>query len=102
MQVWEHWNTGTIVGIIDSSIRGNAPVEQMLKYIHIGLLCVQDNPLDRPMMSTVNIMLSSNTFSLPAPLKPLLLESHPTGTQSTESPRASSPNEVSITELEPR
>ncbi|RLN33984.1 putative receptor-like protein kinase [Panicum miliaceum] len=68
--VWEHWTTGTIMEIIDSSIRGNAPGDQMLKCIHIGLLCVQDNPMDRPVMSKVNVMLSSSTVSLQAPLKP--------------------------------
>ncbi|KAK3124980.1 hypothetical protein QOZ80_7BG0598200 [Eleusine coracana subsp. coracana] len=73
VQVWEHWTTGTIVEIIDSSLRGNAPVEQVLKYIHIALLCVQENPIDRPTMSTVNIMLSSSTVSLSAPLKPICI-----------------------------
>ncbi|KAG2645884.1 hypothetical protein PVAP13_2KG463710 [Panicum virgatum] len=51
--VWEHWTTGIIVEIMDPSLRGKAPAEQMLKCVHIGLLCVQDNPVDRPMMSTV-------------------------------------------------
>ncbi|XP_062187733.1 cysteine-rich receptor-like protein kinase 6 isoform X2 [Phragmites australis] len=112
--VWEHWSTGTIVEIIDSSLRGNAPAEQMLKCVHIGLLCVQDNPVDRPMMSTVNVMLSSGTVSLQAPLRPLFFipksgaysrvysESYPTASQSTAKSEAMSMNEVSITELEPR
>lgn len=114
MQVWEHWTTGTIVEIIDSPLRGNAPGEQMQKCVHIGLLCVQDNPADRPMMSMVNVMLSSSTFSLPAPSKPVFFtfkngsyphiysESYPTTSQPTGQPGAMSPNEVSITELEPR
>ncbi|CAL5083314.1 unnamed protein product [Urochloa decumbens] len=68
--VWEHWTSGTIMEIMDSSMRGNAPGDQMLKCIHIGLLCVQDNPVDRPVMSKVNVMLSSDTVSLQAPLKP--------------------------------
>ncbi|RLM84942.1 putative receptor-like protein kinase [Panicum miliaceum] len=114
--VWEHWTMGTIVEIMDPSLRGKAPTEQMLKCVHIGLLCVQDNPVDRPMMSTVNVMLSSGTVSLQAPLKPVFFipksgyystvysESYPTGSQSTGNvvSGAMSPNEVSITELEPR
>ncbi|PAN14289.1 hypothetical protein PAHAL_2G397800 [Panicum hallii] len=93
--VWEHWNTGTIMEIMDSSMRGNAPGDQMLKCIHIGLLCVQDNPADRPAMSKVNVMLSSSTVSLQAPLKPeffipksstystLFSESYPGASKST-------------------
>ncbi|CAN6219091.1 unnamed protein product [Urochloa humidicola] len=114
--VWEHWTTGTIVEIMDPSLRGKAPAEQMLKCVHIGLLCVQDNPVDRPIMSTVNTMLSSSTVSLQAPLKPAFFipkscyystvysESYPTASQSTGNGKsgAMSPNEVSITELEPR
>ncbi|CAN6205624.1 unnamed protein product [Urochloa humidicola] len=113
--VWEHWTTGTVVEVMDPSLRGKAPAEQMLKCVHIGLLCVQDNPVDRPMMSTVNVMLSSGTVSLQAPLKPVFFipksgyystvsESYPTASQSTDNgkPGAMSPNEVSITELEPR
>jgi hypothetical protein len=70
MQVWEHWTTDRVMEIMDSSVRGNAPGDLLLKCVHIGLLCVQDNPVDRPKMPTVNVMLSSNTVSLQAPLKP--------------------------------
>nr|CAB3454533.1 unnamed protein product [Digitaria exilis] len=76
----------------------------------------KDNPVDRPMMSTVNIMLNSGTVSLQAPLKPVFFipksgyystvysESYPTAFQSTGNVKsgAISPNEVSITEMEPR
>ncbi|XP_020155796.2 cysteine-rich receptor-like protein kinase 6 isoform X1 [Aegilops tauschii subsp. strangulata] len=113
--IWEHWSTGTISEIIDSSLRSHAPGDQMVKIIHIGLLCVQDNPADRPMMSTVNVMLSSNTMSLQSPSKPSFFitksgtystpyseSSYPTASQSTAKSAMASPNEVSITELEPR
>jgi len=114
--VWEHWTMGTIVEIMDPSLSGKAPAEQMLKCVHIGLLCVQDNPVDRPMMSTVNVMLSSGSVCLQAPLKPVFFipksgyystihsESYPTASQTTGNGKsgAMSPNEVSITELEPR
>uniref|UniRef100_A0ACD5U733 Uncharacterized protein n=1 Tax=Avena sativa TaxID=4498 RepID=A0ACD5U733_AVESA len=113
--IWEHWSTGAITEILDSSLRSHAPGDQVVKILHIGLLCVQDNPADRPMMSTVNIMLSSNTVSLPSPSKPSFFitksgtysnpyseSSYPTASQSTGKPGMASPNEVSITELEPR
>lgn len=80
--IWEHWTTGTVAEIMDSTLRGHAPGDQMLKLFHIGLLCVQDNPADRPAMSTVNIMLSSNTVSLPSPSKPAFFVSN-SGTYSS-------------------
>lgn len=115
--VWEHWTMGTILEMMDPSLTSHAPRDQMLKCIHIGLLCVQDNPADRPMMSTVNVMLSSSTVSLQSPSKPsffipksdtdsnIYSESHPLTSQSTASTGRSggmSVNDVSITELEPR
>jgi hypothetical protein len=42
---------GTIVEVMDPSLRGKAPAQQMLKCFHIALRCVQDNPVDRPIMS---------------------------------------------------
>ena len=113
MQVWEHWTTGTLMEIMDSSLSSLAPRDQMLKCIHIGLLCVQDDPGDRPMMSTVNVMLSSSTVTLQAPSRPAFCipksgfnsemnsEVYPGASQSaSRSPM--SLNDVSITELEPR
>ncbi|KAF7111635.1 hypothetical protein CFC21_111622 [Triticum aestivum] len=112
--VWEHWTMGTIVEIMDSSMTSHSPGDQMLKCMHIGLLCVQEDPADRPMMSVVTVMLSSSTVSLQAPSRPAFCiqksgmnysgmhtDPYPGVTHST-SRSPMSPNEVSITELEPR
>lgn len=42
----------------------------MLRCIHIGLLCVQENAADRPTMASVVLMLSSSSLSLAAPSEP--------------------------------
>ncbi|XP_006657796.2 cysteine-rich receptor-like protein kinase 6 [Oryza brachyantha] len=112
--VWEHWTMGTILEMMDPSLTSHAPRDQMLKCIHIGLLCVQDNPAERPMMSTVNVMLGSNTVSFQSPSKPsffiprsgtdsnIYSESYPLTSQSTHRSGVISVNDVSVTELEPR
>ena len=41
----------------------------VLRCIHIALLCVQQRPEDRPTMSTVSVMLGSHN-ALPAPKQP--------------------------------
>jgi hypothetical protein len=89
----------------------------MRNLFNIGLLCVQDSPADRPTMSSVNVMLSSNTISLQAPSKPTFCiqdmevdwhaysnNVYPRASQSTskQSKATASPNEVSLSELEPR
>ncbi|XP_044965840.1 cysteine-rich receptor-like protein kinase 6 [Hordeum vulgare subsp. vulgare] len=112
--VWEHWTMGTIVEIMDSSMTSHSPGDQMLKCMHIGLLCVQEDPADIPMMSIVTVMLSSSTVSLQAPSRPAFCiqksdmnysgmhtDPYP-GVSHSTSRSPMSPNEVSITELEPR
>uniref|UniRef100_A0ACD5WKZ4 Uncharacterized protein n=1 Tax=Avena sativa TaxID=4498 RepID=A0ACD5WKZ4_AVESA len=69
--VWEHWTNGTMLEVVDPSMNGCFSKEEVLKCVHIGLLCVQGNPADRPMMSMVVMMLGSETFSLHVPSKPL-------------------------------
>ncbi|KAL3509578.1 hypothetical protein ACH5RR_028979 [Cinchona calisaya] len=43
---------------------------EVMKFINIGLLCVQDDPSDRPAMPNVVIMLSGETTTHPSPNQP--------------------------------
>ncbi|XP_021899843.1 putative G-type lectin S-receptor-like serine/threonine-protein kinase At1g61610 [Carica papaya] len=67
---WNEWKNGKTLEIIDSSIRDTCPVQQAERYIHIGLLCVQEAPIDRPTMSSVIVMLGNKTIPLPSPKEP--------------------------------
>ncbi|KAJ4745395.1 cysteine-rich RECEPTOR-like kinase [Rhynchospora pubera] len=66
--IWEHWITGTITEIMDPLL--DCPTYEIIRHAHVGLLCVQENPINRPRMSEVVIMLSIDTISLEAPSKP--------------------------------
>ncbi|TVU38680.1 hypothetical protein EJB05_12064, partial [Eragrostis curvula] len=68
--VWEHWETGTVMELVDPSMNGGFPEGDVLRCIHIGLLCVQGDPAARPVMSSVVMMLGSETVVLQAPSKP--------------------------------
>ncbi|KAJ0966087.1 hypothetical protein J5N97_027225 [Dioscorea zingiberensis] len=100
--VWQHWNGGTALELKDPTLDGDQLIraEEVLRCIHIGLLCVHEDPKQRPSMATVVLMLNSYSTSLPAPSPstyyfPRIVErfSQETG---------SSVNRVSITEMEPR
>lgn len=67
---WRLWNEGRGVELIDSKIVNDCPLSETLRRIHIALLCVQENPADRPTMSSVVLMLGSNSVDLPKPLEP--------------------------------
>lgn len=98
VQIWQHWIREKAIELIDPSLSNNSPIDQLLKCIHIGLLCVQENPADRPLMSAVNFMLTSNTVQLPSLSRPGFCTLQEICVDSTEV----SKNELSITELEPR
>uniref|UniRef100_A0A0D9WZX8 Uncharacterized protein n=1 Tax=Leersia perrieri TaxID=77586 RepID=A0A0D9WZX8_9ORYZ len=66
---WDYWIRGEAIELIDPSLGGHYPIDKALKCLHIGLLCVQPKPADRPLMSAVNVMLSS-TVRIPSLSKP--------------------------------
>ncbi|XP_059660688.1 G-type lectin S-receptor-like serine/threonine-protein kinase At1g11410 isoform X2 [Cornus florida] len=70
--VWDLWGKGESLGIVDSSLGGSYQTHQVLRCIHIALLCVQEHANDRPTMSAVVIMLCNET-SLPLPKQPAFI-----------------------------
>jgi serine/threonine protein kinase len=100
---WEHWTSERGVELIDPSLRNRCPIDQLLKCIHIGLLCVQQKPADRPLMSAVNVMLSSSGVRLPSLSRPAFcIQEIGANSNSEENPAKALSDEISITELDPR
>lgn len=69
LQAWKNWREGTASNLIDTALSGG-PRSDIMRCIHIGLLCVQKNVADRPTMASVALMLSSHSSSLPLPSQP--------------------------------
>jgi hypothetical protein len=69
VQAWRNWKEGTATSIIDPTLNNDSRNE-MLRCIHIGLLCVQENIVSRPTMASVVVMLNSDSVTLPMPLEP--------------------------------
>ncbi|KAL0699131.1 hypothetical protein Bca4012_055253 [Brassica carinata] len=67
---WRLWRNGSPIELLDPAIGRNNQSNEVTRCIHIALLCVQDNPEDRPMLSTIILMLTSNTITLPMPNLP--------------------------------
>ena len=71
VQVWDHWTAGVVSeAIVDPCLGSCFSRSDVLRCIHIGLLCVQEDPADRPVMSSVVMMLGSDTVSLWNPSNP--------------------------------
>ncbi|ONK58761.1 uncharacterized protein A4U43_C09F16380 [Asparagus officinalis] len=67
---WKLWNEGRCLELIDPLISSYFSQSEVMKCIHIGLLCVQECPEDRPTMQSVAFMIDSSDPSLPKPKKP--------------------------------
>ncbi|KAM3701571.1 hypothetical protein ACJW31_05G183900 [Castanea mollissima] len=56
--------------IMDPLLIGSFNRDEFLRYVHIGLLCVQEDACDRPTMSAMVVMLKSETVTLSQPERP--------------------------------
>ncbi|KAK9997132.1 hypothetical protein SO802_021818 [Lithocarpus litseifolius] len=66
---WKNWREGKPLNLVDSTLTAGS-TNEIMRCIHIGLLCVQENVADRPTMSSVVLMLNSYSLTLPIPLQP--------------------------------
>ncbi|XP_011076612.1 putative receptor-like protein kinase At4g00960 [Sesamum indicum] len=107
---WKNWREGTAANVVDPVLRSGAgSMTEMLRCIHIGLLCVQENASDRPTMASVVLMLSSFSLTLGVPSEPAFYVPSGYGSDvphfqeynSIQSDH-SSRNDASITDLHPR
>ena len=69
-QAWELWQQGQGLELVDSTLRDSCIQDQALRCIHVGLLCVEETAVDRPTMSDIIPMLTSESESLPLPRRP--------------------------------
>nr|XP_043624450.1 putative receptor-like protein kinase At4g00960 [Erigeron canadensis] len=68
---WKSWKNGTTSDMIDPILKtGTGSLRDIIRSIHIGLLCVQENVNDRPTMASVVLMLNSLSITLPMPSEP--------------------------------
>ncbi|KAK8939793.1 Cysteine-rich receptor-like protein kinase 42 [Platanthera guangdongensis] len=72
-QVWQHYNSETLIRLLDPDLQGKCTDEEALKLFRVGLLCVQASPMLRPAMWKVVAMLMGAEKDLPAPTQPPFL-----------------------------
>ncbi|XP_041025862.1 G-type lectin S-receptor-like serine/threonine-protein kinase At1g11330 [Juglans microcarpa x Juglans regia] len=68
--VWKMWNANKIAALVDPKISEPCFEVEILRCIHVGLLCVQDFAKDRPTVSIAISMLKSEIVNLPRPKQP--------------------------------
>ncbi|TQE13624.1 hypothetical protein C1H46_000631 [Malus baccata] len=66
---WILWIQDKPLELIDKTFCDSCNISEVARCLHVGLLCVQRVPEDRPSMSSVVLMLSSGDV-LPPPKQP--------------------------------
>ncbi|KAJ7946214.1 Cysteine rich receptor like kinase [Quillaja saponaria] len=67
---WRLWNEGRGLEVLDPDLVNFCPTEEAVRWIHVGLLCIQEDPDHRPTMSSVVLMLGGSATNLPQPFAP--------------------------------
>ncbi|XP_057961618.1 cysteine-rich receptor-like protein kinase 25 [Malania oleifera] len=110
---WKLWRDGVPLELLDPTLRETYSRNEVLRCIHIGLLCVQEDVAARPTMESVVLVLGSLTVTLPLPQQPAFIPHSMTqpgslaitdaeSDQSKSKTMPCSVNEASITEPYPR
>ncbi|KAI4312091.1 hypothetical protein MLD38_036943 [Melastoma candidum] len=66
---WTKWREGNISDIVDPAV-SSVYSANILRCIHIGLLCVQETAADRPEMASVIRWFDHHSVALPVPTQP--------------------------------
>ncbi|XP_022753196.1 G-type lectin S-receptor-like serine/threonine-protein kinase At4g27290 isoform X3 [Durio zibethinus] len=97
---WELWKEGKPLELIDPLLKESCNISEVIRGIHIGLLCVQQHPEDRPSMSSVVLMLGSDTELIQPKQPNFLIERKLPETDSSSSKlESSSTNDISMSIL---
>lgn len=107
------WRDNKPLDFVDQTIRGSCSIHEVMRCMHLGLLCVQENVDDRPTMARAMLMLDTHSAIFPpTPKEPAFYirsttesNSSEKGISSDQSASKSVPwsvNDISVTEVEAR
>ncbi|CAL5409671.1 unnamed protein product [Camellia sinensis] len=102
---WRLWNDGKAQelidrNLIDRNLISSCPVRKVAIWINIALLCVQENPDDRPSMSKVAFMLGGQSTEIAKPSEPpFSVGRYPKSGQQSSTGEGTEPASASLTLL---
>ncbi|XP_061352572.1 cysteine-rich receptor-like protein kinase 25 [Gastrolobium bilobum] len=67
---WKKWRDGKILELLDPTLAHMFFETEVNRCIQIGLLCVQENPQQRPTMATIALYFNCDAMDLPLPKEP--------------------------------
>ncbi|KAL6207012.1 hypothetical protein ACLB2K_024257 [Fragaria x ananassa] len=98
---WNLWNEGRGLELVDEVLGDSYASSEVMKCVHIGLLCVQDSAADRPNVADIVLMLSSDTDG-PQPKLPVFTIQNSFSSPQPQYPNTFCSNDATITVIEGR
>ncbi|KAK6923907.1 Serine-threonine/tyrosine-protein kinase, catalytic domain [Dillenia turbinata] len=74
LHAWKLWTEGYAIKLADLTLESSLVEAEVLRCIHVGLLCVQEFAKDRPTVYALLSMLTSEVTCLPAHKQPGFVE----------------------------
>ncbi|CAN6205120.1 unnamed protein product [Urochloa humidicola] len=99
---WNMWKEGKTRDLADPSISNTFLLDEILLCSHVALLCVQENPDDRPLMSSVVFNLENGSTTLPTPNNPGHYGQRSSDIEQTRDRTENSMNSLTLTNIEGR
>ncbi|EEE54766.1 hypothetical protein OsJ_02148 [Oryza sativa Japonica Group] len=99
---WQMWKDETWLQLVDTSLVIESHTPEMARCINIALLCVQENAADRPTMSEVVAMLTSESMTLPEPKYPAFYHMRVTKEEPSTVIMVSSANGITLSVVDGR
>ncbi|KAF5472086.1 hypothetical protein F2P56_008828 [Juglans regia] len=101
---WKLWNEGIPLELVDAVMEEPYSVNEVVRCIQVGLLCVQKRVEDRPTMSSVLLMLANENAIVPQPKEPgFCIEGSSKGMDTSSSGKnPHTANELTVTMLDGR
>ncbi|KAK2442669.1 cysteine-rich receptor protein kinase [Trifolium repens] len=88
---WKKWRENKELELLDAALKYSFSETEVYRCIQIGLLCVQENPDQRPTMATIALYFNCDSIDLPCPQQP------PFYMRGKIEPRVARPRSYSVT-----
>ncbi|KAK6918935.1 Bulb-type lectin domain [Dillenia turbinata] len=99
---WRLWEEQKALDLMDRILLESCDSAEVMRCINVGLLCVQDDPSDRPLMLNVVFMLSNEFATLPKPEQPAFLLRRTPSNSASSSTRPDTMNQYTNSEEDGR
>lgn len=97
------WNAGDVMKLTNMTSVLEANIEmEILRYVNVGLLCVQEEEKDRPNVSAILSMLNSEISELPHPKLPAFTGKMVTSKSELSQQRVYSVNNCTVSIIQAR